>query len=134
MDKFNRRVLEIHAQVCKALAHPVRLHILDLLRRGPTTPAEMAEQIGVSRTNISQHLAVMRHAGLVRAVREGTSLRYQVSDPRLLECCCALRDLVRAQLRASAELARHGAGLFEQTRRAVRRTRSQAAASDVARK
>jgi DNA-binding transcriptional ArsR family regulator len=102
------KVYELHAEVCKVLAHPARLQILDALRGGPISPRELADMIGVSRANLSQHLAMMRHKGLVRRVRVGRSVAYTVSDPRLFNACSTLRCLIREQLRAGGELAERG--------------------------
>lgn len=102
------RVYELHAEVCKVLAHPARLQILDALRGGPISPHQLADMIGVSGANLSQHLAMMRHKGLVRRVRVGRSVAYAVSDPRLFNACSTLRCLIREQLRAGGELAERG--------------------------
>ena len=106
----DRRVYELHAEVCKVLAHPVRLQVMDALRDGPKSPSELAEMIELSKANLSQHLAVMRHQGLVRRRRAGNSVVYTVSDTRLFEACATLRSLLRDQLRAGGELAQHGFG------------------------
>jgi len=102
----DRRVYQLHAEVCKVLAHPARLEILDLLRSGPLRPSELAERIGISRTNVSQHLTVMHHKGLLRRMRVQRSVVYSVTDSRLFDACATLRELIREQLRAGGELAR----------------------------
>ena len=84
MREANRKIYRLHAEVCKALAHPVRLEILDVLRGGPRSPTELAELIGITRTSLSQHLAVMRGKGLLRRVRVGRTTNYMVTDARLL--------------------------------------------------
>lgn len=101
----DRRVYQLHAEVCKVLAHPARLEILDLLRGGPLRPSELAERLGISPANVSQHLTVMHHKGLLRRERVHRSVVYSVSDPRLLDACQTLRELIREQLRAGGELA-----------------------------
>lgn len=106
----DRRVYELHAEICKVLAHPVRLQVMDALRDGPKSPTELAEMIELSKANLSQHLAVMRHRGLVHRTRAGNSVVYTVSDTRLFEACATLRSLLRDQLRAGGQLAQHGFG------------------------
>jgi ArsR family transcriptional regulator len=101
----DRRVYQLHAEICKVLAHPARLEMLDLLRDGPLRPSELAERLGVSRSNVSQHLAVMHHKGLLRRVRVQRAVVYSVTDPRLFDACRNLRELVREQLRAGGRLA-----------------------------
>ena len=63
-----------------ALSDPTRAEILLMLRDGPGYPSDLAEMIGVSRQNLSNHLACLRGCGLVVAVPEGRRIRYELSD------------------------------------------------------
>jgi DNA-binding transcriptional ArsR family regulator len=74
-----------------ALSDPTRARLLLTLREGPGFPAELADQLGVSRQNLSNHLACLRGCGLVVAVPEGRRTRYELADSRLRH---ALGDLV----------------------------------------
>lgn len=82
-------------RVGTALSDPTRRRILLTLLGGPAYPAELAEQLGVGRSNISNHLTCLRGCGLVRATREGRQVRYDLSSPRLAH---ALHDLVGLEL------------------------------------
>jgi DNA-binding transcriptional ArsR family regulator len=74
-----------------ALSDATRTQILLSLRRAPGYPSELAEQIGVSRQIVSNHLACLRGCGLVVAVPEGRRARYELADPRIGH---ALDDLI----------------------------------------
>jgi DNA-binding transcriptional ArsR family regulator len=74
-----------------ALSDPTRCRLLLVLREGPAYPADLADALGVSRTNLSNHLACLRGCGLVVAVPEGRRSRYELADGRLAH---ALSDLV----------------------------------------
>ncbi len=63
----------------RALADPTRRAILDLLRSGPRTSGEIAEQFGSSWPTISRHLSVLRDAGLINAEKEGQFIRYELA-------------------------------------------------------
>ncbi len=65
------------------MADGVRRQILVRLIDGPAYPAELADEMGESRANISNHLACLRGCGLVRATREGRQMRYDLADPRI---------------------------------------------------
>jgi len=78
-----------------ALADTTRRRILLQLLEGPTYPAELADVLGIGRTNISNHLACLRGCGLVRTQREGRQVRYELSSPRLAH---ALTDLAGLDL------------------------------------
>ena len=84
-----------HAEVLSrfghALSDPTRSRVLLALRDGPAYPADLAVALGVSRTNLSNHLACLRGCGLVVAVPEGRRTRYELADPRLVH---ALGDLL----------------------------------------
>ncbi|MGS2809740.1 ArsR/SmtB family transcription factor [Nocardia sp. MW-W600-9] len=74
-----------------ALSDPTRTRILLSLRSAPGYPSDLADQIGVSRQILSNHLACLRGCGLVVAVPEGRRSRYELADPRIGR---ALDDLV----------------------------------------
>ena len=74
-----------------ALSDPTRAQILLRLRRGPGYPSELAEQIGVSRQILSNHLACLRGCGLVVVEPEGRRSRYELADQRITD---ALDDLI----------------------------------------
>jgi len=78
-----------------ALSDPTRARLLLALRDGSAYPADLADQLGVSRTNLSNHLACLRGCGLVVAVPEGRRSRYELADRRLAH---ALQDLLELTL------------------------------------
>ena len=82
--------LDVLGRIGAALADTTRRRILTRLLHGPAYPAELAEALGASRSNVSNHLACLRGCGLVSTAREGRQVRYQLSDPRLAR---ALRSL-----------------------------------------
>ena len=75
------------AEFFKALAHPVRIRILEILVRGERSVHELQEALGIDQPTVSQQLAVLRTKNIVEARKEGTVVRYTVRDP-------ALRDLL----------------------------------------
>lgn len=68
-----------------ALADPTRRRILVQLIDGPGYPAEMADEFGTTRTNLSNHLTCLRECGLVTATAQGRRVRYEIADARLAE-------------------------------------------------
>jgi ArsR family transcriptional regulator len=81
------------------------LEILNLLRQGERSVSQLAEQVGHSLANTSQHLAVLRDKGVVVARREGVNIYYQVSNPKILQACNLMREVLIEQLAHSGELA-----------------------------
>lgn len=79
------------AQVAKALGHGHRLEILELLAQGERSVEALAERAGLSLANASQHLRLMRRAGLLTSRRDGKRILYGLSDPAVLDLASALR-------------------------------------------
>jgi DNA-binding transcriptional ArsR family regulator len=74
---------QVLARFGHALSDPTRARLLLALREAPGYPAELAELLGVTRQNLSNHLGCLRGCGLVVAVPEGRRVRYELADPRL---------------------------------------------------
>lgn len=87
---------QVLARFGHALSDPVRSRLLLALRDGPGYPAELADLLGVSRQNLSNHLACLRGCGLVVAVQEGRRVRYELTDGRLAHALGDLLGLVLA--------------------------------------
>lgn len=86
--------LDALARFGQALSDPTRARVLMALREGPSYPAELADQIGVSRQSMSNHLACLRGCGLVVVVPEGRRSRYELADQRLAHALGDLLDVV----------------------------------------
>lgn len=87
-----------HAELCKVLTDPKRLMLLDALCDTEHTVGELADALGISLPNASQHLAVMRGAGLVETRRVGTSVRYRIAEPTITDACAIVDSIVRRRL------------------------------------
>lgn len=75
----------LHSDICKTLANEKRQRILDCLRDGELTVTELRELTGISQATLSQHLAVMRAKGVVVSHRDGSHVRYRISNPKILQ-------------------------------------------------
>ena len=120
-------VYRLQAEVLKTLANPKRLEIIHLLAEGPREVSKLAEELGISQPNVSQHLALMRSAGVVEAERDGREVRYRLSDPEIIVACETMRGvLVRRLSRISQAATRTPAEVV-----AGRASAAAAAASDA---
>jgi DNA-binding transcriptional ArsR family regulator len=88
----------LHAEICKVLTDPKRLMLLDTLRGGERSVGELAAEIGVALPNASQHLAVLRSAGLVDGRRTGTTVNYRLAEPAIVEACDIIHAIVTRRL------------------------------------
>ncbi len=83
------------AAIGRALADPKRLCVLESLAAGELSVGELSARVGCHVPNMSQHLAVLRSAGLVVARREGSTVYYRLADPRVLEAYRLIQSLAR---------------------------------------
>jgi ArsR family transcriptional regulator len=97
-------ITELQAEILKTLASPRRLEILHVLAAGPTGVGAIASALGVSQPNVSQHLAVLRAAGLVEAEREGREVHYRLSDPDVMVACGVMRGVLERRFGRLASL------------------------------
>lgn len=95
----------LQAEVLKVLASPRRLEILHRLADGPLEVGRLALALGASQPNVSQHLAVLRTAGMVEAERDGREVRYRLTDPDVIRACDLMRDVLERRLSRLGELA-----------------------------
>jgi DNA-binding transcriptional ArsR family regulator len=90
----------------KALAHPLRIRLLELLRPGPMSVGQLQAAIGVPASSISQQLAVLRGRNIVVTERHGTTVIYRVRDPELFELLDVARRLFNAHLEDTIDMLR----------------------------
>jgi ArsR family transcriptional regulator len=91
-------IMVLQAEILKTLSSPRRLEILHRLAEGPCEVSRLAEELGASQPNISQHLSVLRAAGLVDAERDGREVRYHLSDPDVIVACGVMRGVLTRRL------------------------------------
>src|SRR4051794_18126294 len=94
-----RPITEAKAELFKALAHPARVRVLELLAEGEHTMGELAEQAGLEPSHLSQHVTQLRRAGIVDSRRAGTSVICSLRDPQTAELLAVARQLISNNLR-----------------------------------
>ncbi len=104
-QEHEQQLFRLQADFCQTLADPTRLQILSLLEDGPKAVKDLVKATGQRQAKISQHLALMRQRGIVRAERSGTEMHYSLADARILEACRITRQLLLDQLARHGELA-----------------------------
>lgn len=109
----DRPLYEVKAELFKALGHPVRIRILELLSGGELSVGDLLSDTGLEPSHMSQHLAVLRRAGVVASRREGNAVFYRTAHPSVDALIMAAREFLidalsrthdtLAALRASTE-------------------------------
>jgi ArsR family transcriptional regulator len=93
-EEVRRQLYELHATLCKAIADPIRLLIIEALRNGPRTVGELSSTLGLSQSNVSQHMAVLRQRAVVGGRRDGNHVLYSLSNPKVLQAVDLLREVM----------------------------------------
>ncbi len=107
MDKnMEEKIFEMHAEVCKSMASPTRLKIMNLLRDGEKSVEELKRQLELPKANLSQHLGILRQRGIVSSRRAGLSIYYKVTNPKMIKACDILREVLFELMQESEKLAR----------------------------
>jgi ArsR family transcriptional regulator len=85
---------QLHASVCKGLADPKRLLIINVLRNGEMSVGDICDELDLPQANVSQHLAIMRERGLVHARKDGQFVFYSLTTMKIVEAVDLLRQVM----------------------------------------
>jgi len=102
----SKTIFELQAEVCKTIASPKRLEILHALKSGEKTVSELVEILGVPKANVSQHLAMMRHKGILKTRKVGVNVFYSIANPKVIQACTLMREVLTEQMRERSKLIR----------------------------
>lgn len=92
------QVREFKAEFFKALAHPIRIHVLDSLREKELSVNELKEILNIEAANVSQQLAILRNKNLVSTRKEGNSVFYSVRDPMVFQLLDLTKEIFNNHL------------------------------------
>jgi ArsR family transcriptional regulator len=101
---MNREIFERQARICKAFAHPGRLQILDALGGGEKGISDLQAELGVSRTGMSQHLAILKSVGVITTRRNGKQIYCSLAMPEVKQACQLIKKVLHAQISGSHRL------------------------------
>lgn len=104
MKQQNKTLFELQSEVCKTLASPKRLEIINALKDGEKTVGELVDILGVPKANVSQHLAVMRHKGILKSRRDGVNIYYKIANPKVVQACGLMREVLTEQMKERSKL------------------------------
>jgi len=103
-SEVENEILERQVLICKSFANSTRLHILDLLGKRDWSAADIQRELGISKANLSQHVTVLRSAGVVVRRREGKQVYFSLAMPEVKQACQLIQHVLRAQIRNGQRL------------------------------
>jgi len=95
---MERSIFDIKAEFCKAMGNATRLQIVHFLRERPMTVSEIMEELGKNQSNISRQLTVLRSVGVVPSERNGTEMRYHITDEKVGDVCDLVQKVLLEQM------------------------------------
>jgi len=98
-----KQLYELHADVCKTLANPKRIEIINLLRSGEKSVAWLLEETSLLKANLSQHLSVMRQRGIAKNRKEGLTVYYRIANKKIVKACDLMREVLFEQMEERKE-------------------------------
>lgn len=101
---MSRPIYQVKADFFKTLAHPARIRVLELLRGGERSVGELIPDVGLEPSHLSQQLAVLRRANVVRARKEGSTVLYSVTDFRIFELLEVAKAILSSSLADTRDL------------------------------
>jgi ArsR family transcriptional regulator len=94
----NMALYERQADLCYALSHPIRLYILDLLSQDEMSSTQLLEVLDIPKANLSQHLSVLKEAGILKTRKEGTYQLLSLALPKIKDACQLVRGILADRL------------------------------------
>lgn len=100
----SKKIFELHAEVCKALGHPLRIEVIDLLSNKELCFSDILEVTGGLKSNLSQHLSVMTNKGILKSRREGQCIYFSLSSKKVAQACRLMREVLMDGLKKQKDL------------------------------
>jgi ArsR family transcriptional regulator, virulence genes transcriptional regulator len=100
-----KKIFQMQCEICKALGHPLRLAIVDRLNSGETAATDLLADLDLSKANLSKHMSLLAHGGIVESRREGRQIFYSLADPEIHKACAIMRSILYRRLKAGEKLA-----------------------------
>jgi DNA-binding transcriptional ArsR family regulator len=106
-DGNKAQIFELQADFCRCLADPKRLMIIHALREGEKSVGELSRILGLKQSNTSQHIAVLRKAGILLPRKAGNITYYSLISAHIAEACDLVREAIASQLDRGPSLAKN---------------------------
>jgi ArsR family transcriptional regulator len=104
LSKKKQLLFEKQAEIAKAIAHPLRIAIVDFLKDGEQCVCDIAEYVGSERSNVSRHLSVMVNAGILEYRKEGLKVIYRLKTPCILDFFACVTGVLKQQAKDNQKL------------------------------
>jgi DNA-binding transcriptional ArsR family regulator len=104
-EKYDLDLFRRKAELCKTFSDPKRLIIISELRGGEKSVGDLVAALQVPQAVVSRHLAILRNRGVVMTRRKGVNIYYRLTDPKIVEACDIVHEILLEQMSRSREIA-----------------------------
>lgn len=101
---MSKKAYALHAEVLKALAHPLRVEVIGVLQKEELCFSDILEQTGGLKSNLSQHLSIMVGSGLLNVRKDSRCHYYSLASPKVARACALLREVLAEKLNRQSKL------------------------------
>jgi len=100
-----QKIFEMQCEICKALAHPVRMAIVNCLRDKEMAAADLIDNLSISKVTLSKNIALLIRGGIVESRRDGRRIAYRLTDPAIQEACSIMNSEIYRRQKRGEKLA-----------------------------
>jgi len=104
LNRKKQLLFQKQAEIAKAVAHPLRIGIIDFLKDGEQCVCDIAEHVGSERSNVSRHLSVMVNAGVLEYCKEGLKVIYRLKTPCILDFFSCVSGVLKQKVKENERL------------------------------
>ena len=103
--KLQQKIFQMQCEICKALANPIRMAIVNRLDDREVAASDLIADLGISKANLSKHITVLASGGIVESRRDGRQIFYRLIDPEIRKACAIMSSVLYRQLKRGEKLA-----------------------------
>lgn len=104
LDSDTKKIYELKAQIIQAVAHPIRLAIIEFLIDGEQCVCDIVDHVGAQRSNVSRHLSLMLKAGILTSRKEGLKVIYTLRTPCIVKFLGCVEDVLKQRMQSDTQL------------------------------
>jgi ArsR family transcriptional regulator, virulence genes transcriptional regulator len=103
--KLQQKIFQMQCEICKALANPTRMAIVNRMDDREVAAADLIADMGISKANLSKHMTLLMHGGIVESRRDGRQIFYRLIDPEIRKACAIMSSVLYRRLKQGEKLA-----------------------------
>ena len=100
-------VFKIKADFLKSIANPIRLAVLEYLKKGESSVGQIVNALGVEQSSLSKHLSILRQSGILAARQEKVTVYYSIKDKDVFKVLRPIAEMLRKKLQESQNMLDH---------------------------